>query len=156
MLKAIGNWWTQALLENVAGWMYAHLGQQQQAMAHCQRALGLHREAGSRIGQGDTLVSIGYIYTQLGDFAQARSFYRQALDIFQEIGLPLGEAEALTGLGEALAAEGDVMGARDAWTAAEQILRQLAHPDANEIRAKLAALDNRPGTTATTAVSTGR
>jgi tetratricopeptide (TPR) repeat protein len=136
--------------------MYAHLGEQQQAMAHCQRALGLHREAGARFGQGDTLVSIGYIYTQIGDFAQARSSYQQALDVFRDIGAPIAEADALTGLGEVLAEEGDVTAARDAWTAAEQILDQFAHPDAVGVRAKLAALEEQPGTTATTAVSTGR
>jgi len=156
MLKAVGNWWTQAMLENMAGWLYAHLDQQQEAMAHCQRGLGLHRESGNRMGQGAALHNIGYVYIQLGDFAQARSSYQQALEIYREVGTPLGESDALIGLGDVLAAEGDVMGARDAWTAAEQILDQFAHPDAEGVRAKLATLVEQPGTTATTAVSTGR
>jgi tetratricopeptide (TPR) repeat protein len=31
MLKAAGHWWTQATLENGVGWLYAHLGQYDQA-----------------------------------------------------------------------------------------------------------------------------
>ena len=32
MLKAAGHWWTQANLENGVGWLYAHLGQYDQAL----------------------------------------------------------------------------------------------------------------------------
>ena len=39
MLKAVGHWWTQATLENGVGWLYAHLGQYDRALTHCQRAL---------------------------------------------------------------------------------------------------------------------
>ena len=60
MLKAVGHWWTQATLENGVGWLYAHLGQYDRALTHCQRALSLHRDSGHRGGTADTLDSIGY------------------------------------------------------------------------------------------------
>ena len=54
MLKAAGHWWSQGNLENGVGWLYAHLGQYDQALIHCQRALSLHRESGYRGGTADT------------------------------------------------------------------------------------------------------
>ena len=69
MLKAVGHWWTQATLENEVGWLYAHLGQYDQALTHCQRALSLHRDSGHRGGTADTLDSMGYIYLHLDELA---------------------------------------------------------------------------------------
>ena len=62
MLKAAGHWWSQGNLENGVGWLYAHLGQYDQALIHCQRALSLHRESGYRGGTADTMDSLGYVY----------------------------------------------------------------------------------------------
>jgi DNA-binding SARP family transcriptional activator len=144
IIRAAGHWWTQASLENAAGWLYGHLGQYQQALAHCERALGLHRESGFRGGVADTLDSLGYIYHRMGDLAQARIYYDQSLEAYRDIGDPLGEAMALTGLGEMLAAGDDIAGARDTWLAAAALMDQLSRPEADEIRARLAELDAQP------------
>jgi DNA-binding SARP family transcriptional activator len=159
MVKAIGHWWTQAALENAAGWHYAHLDQYPQALTHCQRALGLHRESGFRGGVADTLDSLGYIYFRLGELEQARGYYDQALEAFRDIGDPFGESLSLIGFGDILAAADDHAGAQDAWQAAEVILAQLSRPEVEEVRAKLAALDTRAeaGTgTMSRAVTTAR
>jgi tetratricopeptide (TPR) repeat protein len=142
MLKAVGHWWTQATLENSAGWLYAHLGRYQEALAHCQRALGLHRESGHRGGVADTLDSIAFIHRKLGDFVQSKAYYNLALDGYRETGDPFGEAQSLRGFGETLYAEGDVAAARDAWLSAEAILDRISHPQVDEVRAKIAALDS--------------
>ena len=145
IIKAVGHWWTQAALENGAGWLYGHLGQYQQALAHCERALGLHRESGFRGGVADTLDSLGYIYLHMGDLALARTHYDQALEAYRDIGDPLGEAMALDGLGETLAPGDETSGAREAWLGAAALMQQLSrHPEADEVRAKLAALDAQP------------
>jgi len=69
----------------------------------------------------------------------------------------LPEAQALTGLGETLIALGDPVEARQAWLTAETILDRLSHPQADEVRAKLAALDTRTDPDRMTGVvSTGR
>src|SRR5262249_40603874 len=36
MVKAVGHWWRQGALENTVGWLYAHMGKQDLALAHCQ------------------------------------------------------------------------------------------------------------------------
>ena len=142
MLKAAGHWWSQANLENGVGWLYAHLGQYDQALAHCQRALSLHRESGYRGGTADTLDSLGYVYLHLGDIAQAKASYAKAIEAYREIGSPFGEGNSLAGLGDALLAEGDPAAAGTAWREAVAILDSLPHPLADEVRAKLGALDS--------------
>jgi DNA-binding SARP family transcriptional activator/tetratricopeptide (TPR) repeat protein len=143
MVKAAGHWWLQGTLENSVGWEYGHLGKYDKALAHCQRALGLHRESGNDIGVTASLYSIGYVCHELGDYPQARAAYEQAVAVGRESGLPLEEALALIGLGETLIALGEPAEARQAWLAAEAILDRLSHPQADEVRAKLAALDTR-------------
>jgi tetratricopeptide (TPR) repeat protein len=69
-----------ASLENGVGWLYAHLGQYDQALTHCQRALGLHGESGHRGGAADTLDSLGFVYLKLGDTVQAKLHYTRAVD----------------------------------------------------------------------------
>jgi DNA-binding SARP family transcriptional activator/tetratricopeptide (TPR) repeat protein len=155
MLKAVGHWWTQATLENGVGWLYAHLGQYSDALTYCQRALSLHRESGHRGGAADTLDSLGYIYLHLGDLAQARAHYEQAIEAYRELGAVFGEGNSLAGLGDVLASEGHPDAARGAYLEAVAVLDTLPHPLADEVRAKLRALDAQPDTV-TEAVTTVR
>ena len=143
MLKAAGHWWTQANLENGVGWLYAHLGQYDRALTHCQRALSLHRDSGHRGGTADTLDSLGYVYLHLDDITQAKVHYIKAIEAYREIGSPFGEGNSLAGLGNALLAEGDLAAAEAAWRQAVVILDRLPHPLADEIRARLSALDEQ-------------
>jgi DNA-binding SARP family transcriptional activator/tetratricopeptide (TPR) repeat protein len=142
MLKAVGHWWTQATLENGVGWLYAHLGQYDRALTHCQRALSLHRDSGYRGGTADTLDSLGYVYLHLDDIAQAKAHYTKAIEAYREIGSPFGEGNSLAGLGDALLAEGDPGAAEAAWREAVAILDRLPHPLADEVRARLRAMDD--------------
>jgi tetratricopeptide (TPR) repeat protein len=137
MLKAAGHWWTQANLENGVGWLYAHLGQYDRALTHCQRALSLHRDSGNRGGTADTLDSLGYIYLHLGNIAEAKAHYAKAIEAYREIGAPFGEGNSQAGLGDVLLAEGDREAAAAAWRDAVAILDRLPHPLADEIRARL-------------------
>ena len=143
MLKAVGHWWTQAILENGVGWLYAHLGQYDQALTHCQRALSLHRDSGHRGGTADTLDSLGYVYLHLSDIAAAKAHYTKAIEAYREIGAPFGEGNSLAGLGDALLSEGDLGAAEAAWRESVAILDRLPHPLADEVRARLHALDGQ-------------
>ena len=145
MLKAVGHWWTQATLENGVGWLYAHLGQYDRALTHCQRALSLHRDSGNRGGTADTLDSLGYVYLHLSDIAAAKAHYTKAIEAYREIGAPFGEGNSLAGLGDALLTEGDLVAAEAAWHESVAILDRLPHPLADEVRARLDALDGQDG-----------
>jgi tetratricopeptide (TPR) repeat protein len=145
MLKAAGHWWTQATLENGVGWLYAHMGQYDQALTHCQRALALHRDSGHRGGAADTLDSLGYVYLHLADYGQAKAHYQMAVEAYREIGSPFGEGNSLAGLGDALYGEGNSLAAEAAWREAVTILDRLPHPLADEVRARLRALESGTG-----------
>jgi len=145
MLKAVGHWWTQATLENGVGWLYAHLGQYDRALTHCQRALSLHRDSGHRGGTADTLDSLGYVYLHLSDIAAAKTHYTKAIEAYRELAAPFGEGNSLAGLGDALLAEGDLGAAEAAWRESVAILDRLPHPLAEEVRARLQALDAEDG-----------
>jgi DNA-binding SARP family transcriptional activator/tetratricopeptide (TPR) repeat protein len=140
MVRAAGYWWVQATLETTVGWLSAELGQYDSALAHCQRGLGLQRESGHRTGVGDALSITGKVYARRGDHADAKSYFLQAIDVFRDYGAAFDEATTLVDLGATLAAEGNLADAKDAWLSAQDILDRLAHPLADDVRVKLAAL----------------
>ena len=56
-----------------------------------------------------------------------------------------GEGNSLAGLGDALLAEGDLGAAEAAWRESVTVLDRLPHPLADEVRARLRALDAQDG-----------
>ncbi|HEX6527813.1 MAG TPA: tetratricopeptide repeat protein [Streptosporangiaceae bacterium] len=143
--RAAKYWWLQGTLENTVGEIYAHLEQYDLGMSHCQRALSLNREVGSRIGTAESMRVIGHIHAQRGERTRARASYEQAVEVFRESGYLVHESQALTELGDILAADGDASGARRVWLEAEAILDRLSHPKAEEVRAKLNGLNGLGG-----------
>src|SRR5262249_13761565 len=104
-----------------------------------QRAVTLHREVGNPQGEAEAWDSLGYAHHHLGRHESAVACYRGALDLFHAVGDRCSEALALSSLGDTLDAAGDAGAARDAWRRALHPLDQLGHPDAEAIRARLAA-----------------
>ena len=113
-----------AVIENGVGWVYAHLGQNGEALTCCQRALELHREIGYRAGEADTLDSLGYIHNQVKDHRQAAECYAQAAEIYHEIGDRFHRAGSQIGLGDALLYVRKQAAARKTW---EQALTCLLY-----------------------------
>lgn len=72
---------------------------------------------------------------------EAAACYQRALGIFQTVGDRWGAADTLTNLGDICRAAGELLHAREAWQQALGILDDLQHPDAAEVRAKLARTD---------------
>jgi DNA-binding SARP family transcriptional activator len=120
------------------GWCHALLGDYEQALGYCREALAIHRETGNRQAEPAAWDSLGYAYHHLGDHAQAIECYRQSLDLYRETGERYYEAGTLTHLGETHHAAGDAILARRFWQQALDILVELGHPDADELRARLA------------------
>jgi tetratricopeptide (TPR) repeat protein len=146
LYRATGHQRGQAMALSDLGWSHALLGEHQQALTCCQEALTLHQELDDRHGQAATWDSLGYAHHHLGQHTQAIACYQQALDLFRDLGNRYHEAATLTHLGDTHHAIGDPAAARDAWQQALAILDQLDHPDAEQVRAKLAALDTPPET----------
>ena len=129
-----------AYSENAVGWIYAHLRNYDEALRHCQRALDLHRESGSRSGAADTLDSIGYVYERLADYPQAIAHREQALGIYREIGDPQMESYSLIHLGDVQLTAGQPAAARYSWEQALAALSKVPGGDTREVSARLAQL----------------
>jgi len=141
LFRAIGYTAGEAVNLNNIGWYYALLGDYQQARVFCQRSLTLSVEIGHRINQGHAWDSLGYAEQHLGNFSEAAACYERALSIFLEFGDRFEEARTLSNLGDACHSAGDVPRAQEVWEQALAILRDLDHPDADEVRAKLVGAD---------------
>jgi len=137
---ALGHRGRLARALNATGWYQAMLGDLQPAIVSCEQALALHEELGDRHGQAHTWDSLGYVHHHLGDHVAAIACYGNTLTIVRYLGDRYQEADTLGNLGETHLASGDSRAARGAWHQALTILDELNHPDAERVRAKLAAL----------------
>jgi DNA-binding SARP family transcriptional activator/Tfp pilus assembly protein PilF len=140
LFTAAGDQPGRALALNAVGWYHTRLGDHQQALVYCGEALGLVQALGAREVEAGTLDSLGYAHHQLGDHAEAAACYQRALDLHRETGNRWCQAETLGHIAEARHAAGQPEGARAALEEELAILDDLRHPDAGQIRAKLAGL----------------
>jgi tetratricopeptide (TPR) repeat protein/transcriptional regulator with XRE-family HTH domain len=142
LFQAIGDKASQANALNNVGWYHALLGDYRQARVFCRQALTLCAEAGQRRLEGDAWDSLGYAEHHLGNLAEAAACYQRALGIFREAGHRVSEADTLAHLGATRHAAGEPARAREAWQQALAILDDMQHPDAEEVRAKLASIND--------------
>jgi tetratricopeptide (TPR) repeat protein len=141
LYRATGHQRGQAHALNNVGWCRARLGDYRQALTACQQALTLFQELGDRDGQAATWDSLGYAHHHLGHHTHALTCYQNALILFRDIGDRYHEAAIVTRLGDTHYGTGNHHAARDDWQQALTILNDLNHPDANEVRTKLAGLN---------------
>ena len=140
LCQAAGHRRGQATALNAVGWCHAQLGDHRQAVTYCQQALTLYQELDDRHGQAATWDSLGYAHHHLGHHTEAIACYQHALDLYRDLGDRREEATTLTNLGDTHHTAGSPQAARDAWQLALTILEQIDHPDAAQVRAKLASL----------------
>jgi tetratricopeptide (TPR) repeat protein/transcriptional regulator with XRE-family HTH domain len=144
LFQAVGDKVNEAVTLNNMGWAYGLLGDYRQARAFCRQALTVCQEVGHR-GRlvGHVWDSIGYAEHHLGNFTRAAACYQHALSLHRESGYRFNEAVALNHLGDTREAAGQLVQARQAWQQALDIFDDLEHPDADQVRAKLASADAR-------------
>jgi DNA-binding SARP family transcriptional activator/predicted negative regulator of RcsB-dependent stress response len=143
LYRAAGHRRGQANALNAIGWLCVLLGDHQQALTSCQQALALQQELGDRVGQAATRDSLGYAHHHLGQHTEAITCYQHAIDLHRALGDRYFEADSLTHLGDTHHAIGNPAAARTAWQRAQDILTEIDHPDADQIRAKLAGLEGQ-------------
>jgi hypothetical protein len=90
----------------------------------------LFRALGHRLGQAETLNSLGDLASRTADTEQSAVHYSQALAIACDISAPLEEARALEGLGRADLQAGDTGHAVPRLRQALAIYRRLGNPAA--------------------------
>ena len=127
----------QVWVRNNIGYSHALLGNYQQAITYCQRALAGVQELGERCWEAATWHSLGYLHHQLGSHQKAVSFYERSLAIRRELADLYHEADTLDHLGDVHHSAGDTDAARRTWARALRIFDEIGHPDRDRVRAKL-------------------
>jgi tetratricopeptide (TPR) repeat protein len=138
LYRTAGHRRGQADALNSVGWYHALLGEYECAITHCEQALALHRELGHGIVEATAWDSLGYAHHHLGHHEYAITCYQRAVDMFADLGARYYQAETLTRLGDTQQAAGEPGAAHDTWQRALAILDDLDHPEAEQVRAKLA------------------
>jgi len=138
--QATGHQHGQARALNTVGWCHALLGDYQRAFTACQQALTLLQELDDRNGQAHTWGSLGYAHHYLGHHTHALTSYQHALTLCRDLGDRYGEAIILRDLGDTYYATGNHHAAHNAWQQALTILNDLNHPNADQVRTKLATV----------------
>ncbi|MFL6143556.1 MAG: tetratricopeptide repeat protein [Labedaea sp.] len=116
----------------------AGLGRSATALPLCQEGRSLYAQVNNRDGEAQALNTLGLIHQNLGNQPEAITCYEQALHLNRRIGSRYWEAVMLDRLADLYHAHGQPIQARDARHNALTILKNLHHPDAATVQAKLA------------------
>jgi tetratricopeptide (TPR) repeat protein len=141
LFRTAGDKAGQANALNSIGWEHAELGDYRRALRSCRKALALQREIGDERASANTLDSLGYAYHHLGQHPEAIRCYLAAINAYRRFADRRGEAVSLTHLGDTHHAAGDRLAAQQVWRRALAIHKQLNHPDAEQVQAKLDRLE---------------
>ncbi|MET8763373.1 tetratricopeptide repeat protein [Lentzea sp. NPDC004782] len=150
LFRTAGNRAGEARALDQLGWEQALLGDYPRGRANCEAALALFRKLEHRPGLADTLDSLGYIHHHLDDHAQAIHHYEQSIALSSQLGDYYTEATTWARMGDTYLVAGEHSTAERMWHQAVALLDRLSHPDAQDVRAKLAALKTSPPSTTET------
>jgi DNA-binding SARP family transcriptional activator/Tfp pilus assembly protein PilF len=126
------------------GLLHTGEGRYQQAAEYHQQALTLFRQVGDRSGEANTLNGLGELFLAVGRPADCRAHHTMALGEARDIGDRYEQARAYDGLARACYAEGAGEEAERYWKQALTIYTQLGTPEADQVRAKMAARTSGP------------
>ncbi|GLY39884.1 SARP family transcriptional regulator [Amycolatopsis sp. NBRC 101858] len=138
LFRTAGHLAGQATALNAVGWFHTLLGKHESAIEYCRQALDLQTQLGDFMGATQSWHSIGHAHQQLGDHDRAIACYEKALELVHRNGNLVIEARMLIDLANLRRDLGDLEAARAGWQRAHDILARLAHPEADEVRTRLA------------------
>jgi DNA-binding SARP family transcriptional activator len=107
-----------------------------------QEALGLARDTGARTAETDALSLLGEVSLAAGHHGQARIHHAAALALASQADDMYLQARAHDGLARTHHAGRDLEQARQHWQKALAIYAEMEAPEADQVRAQLAAADN--------------
>ena len=102
--RAQGSRFILALAQESQCWVYAHLGQPQNAVPACREARDIFAAAGDQLDEANTLRTWA---DAEADAAESVRLYQQARDMFNRIGSQRGVADVLNNLGNLYKEQGD-------------------------------------------------
>ncbi len=122
------------------GVVYLRQSRYEQAADDLRQAVAIFHETGNRDGEAEALNRVGETLHATGQSEQARAQHAGALTLAIETGDPYQQACAHTGLAHTHHAAGEHGLARLHWQQALTLYTNLGVPDADDVRAHLAAL----------------
>ncbi|HEV7965842.1 MAG TPA: tetratricopeptide repeat protein [Actinoplanes sp.] len=120
------------------GWYLTQRGEHRQALPYYTEALALQQRAGDHPNEAVTRDGLGWLQHQLEDYDDAVRHLQEGLRLARRLGDPSLEAQVLGHLGDVHEALMDRDTAAARWRQAYEILADLGHPQAAELRRKLA------------------
>ncbi|MEU8819873.1 tetratricopeptide repeat protein [Actinoplanes sp. NPDC048796] len=138
--RQLGNHAGEAWVLDNLGTLHTRLGQPVQAIEHHQQALTIFRETGERRGESWALNGLGEAARTAGRAADALTYHTAAHTTAADHRDQ--QARAHTGLGHAHQVLGNHAVAREYYQHALTLYTDLDLPEADQLRADLAALDN--------------
>jgi len=112
------------------------------ASEHHSEALDLSRETGDQVAEAEALNGLGEVMLAMGLPGNARTHHVAAVRLASQIGAKHEQADAHDGLARACDALGDQDQARAHWQQALVLYTELDAPEADQVRAQLAAVDS--------------
>ena len=97
----------------------------------------MFRDLGDRIGEAETLNSLGELRSRTSDTQQARGHHDQALAIARDLGAPQEEARALEGIGRCHLQEGNRGEGAAKLLQALAIYQRIGAPEAQRVQETL-------------------
>jgi tetratricopeptide (TPR) repeat protein/transcriptional regulator with XRE-family HTH domain len=141
LFRALGSRAGEASVLTSLGVACTGLGRTGEATEHHRHALALFQQNGERYGEASAHNGLGEAASAAGQPSGAIVHHLAALTTADETGARDQQARAHDGLGHAYHVLGDPDGARRHYEHAVELYAALASPIADQIRARLAALD---------------
>ncbi|MGK3200826.1 AfsR/SARP family transcriptional regulator [Amycolatopsis sp. MEPSY49] len=116
------------------------MGDHDQALRLADAALAILGPDGEPVDTRFTLHTRGLALVGLGRVDEGIAAIRESVSMFFEMGEQYEAADVLAQLGTIHLRHGDRALARECWVRSVRLLTELGHPDADDVRAKLAAL----------------
>lgn len=120
-------------VDNLVGRQLLQLGRFREAEPHCRNALLIYERLDQIEGQADVLANLGDISRGLGRPQQALDHYRRSLDLDRRLGDRYWQARALVRMGLLRREMGDETAAVSYIREGLAILRDINHPEADEV-----------------------
>jgi DNA-binding SARP family transcriptional activator/tetratricopeptide (TPR) repeat protein len=130
-----------ATVLNTTAWCHAKLGDHQRALERGKHAVDEFQQLADGIGEASTWDTLGHTHHQLGEHREAIRCYLRAIALFEKLGNRFFHADTLDNLGDAQLAAGEPEAARTAWQQALAMFDSSAQRQADQVRAKLRAID---------------
>ncbi|MFJ9781338.1 AfsR/SARP family transcriptional regulator [Amycolatopsis sp. NPDC101161] len=140
IVRSLGLGAFEASVLRALGDICTSMGDHDQALRLADAALAILGPDGEPVDTRFTLHTRGLALVGLGRVAEGIAVIRESVSMFFEMGEPYEAADVLAQLGAIHLRQGDRALARECWVRSVRLLTELGHPDADDVRAKLAAL----------------